>query len=91
MGEDNSVRCPNCGGLLFEKYGKTKAGKQKLRCLEPTCRRQFTLGSDHLLDPEKKKSIETLLANGIAPKKIKEAFPKDVSLRWLFELRRKIK
>lgn len=91
MGEGNDVRCPKCGGWLFEKYGKTEAGKQKLRCLEPTCRRQFTLGSDHLLNPDKKKIIEALLANGIAPKKIREAFPKDVSLRWLFGLRRKIK
>ena len=91
MGEGNSVRCPKCGGWLFEKYGKTKAGMQKLRCLEPTCRRQFVPGSDHLIDPEKKKSIEALLASGTPPEAIKTAFPKDVSLRWLYELRRKLK
>lgn len=83
------VSCPECKGTRLQRYGKTAAGLQKYRCLESGCGRQFVAGSDHLIDPEKKKIIDALLAIDTPLKKVKVAFP-EVSLRWLYELRRKV-
>jgi transposase-like protein len=85
-----SVNCPACKGNELQRYGKTKAGLQKYRCLAPRCRRQFVAGSTHLIDPEKKKIVQDLLGQGIPPKKIKAAVP-EISVRWLYELRRKVR
>lgn len=85
------VSCPDCKGTRLERYGKTKAGLQKYRCLDEKaigCRRQFVAGSTHRIDPEKKKIAQDLLAQDIAPEKIKAAVP-EISLRWLYKLRRK--
>jgi transposase-like protein len=87
MGE---VRCPDCGSGRLCRYGKTEAGKQKYRCLEPNCHRQFVAGSDHLMSRETRKLVEGLLAQDIHPKKIASAIP-GISLRWLCELRRRMK
>jgi len=73
-----------------DRYGKTDAGLQKYRCLEGGCRRQFVPGSDHLLDPDKKAVALRLLEAGVAPAKIREGIP-EISLRWLYELRKRLK
>lgn len=82
------IRCPKCGGFGLGKYGKTPASLQKYRCLKSGCGRQFVAGSDHLIDPEKKKIVIALLAQGTPPKKIEKAVP-GISLRWIYELRRR--
>ncbi|MBN1545724.1 MAG: IS1 family transposase [Syntrophaceae bacterium] len=99
------VTCPKCGGRKLEKYGKTKVGKQKYRCLR--CRRQFVPGSAHLLDPEIKRIVEKSLAENIRPKKVfnlvtailagretRKEIPqveRGISLRWIYALRRRLK
>lgn len=82
------IRCPKCGSSRLARYGMTPAGKQKYRCLE--CRRQFVTGTDHLLGPEKKTVVMRLLEADVEPTKIREAIP-DISLRWIYELRRRLK
>ena len=82
------VPCPKCGLLNLRKYGKTRAGRQKYRCSNPGCRRQFVAGSDHLLDPKVKDRVEKLLSAGEHPVRISQA-EAGVSLRWIYELRRK--
>ena len=79
-------KCPSCGGSLLQRYGKTQAGLQKYRCVEPHCRRQFVSGSDHMIGPEKKKLVMALLAQDMPPKKIAAAVP-GISMRWIYELR----
>ena len=89
----DGVNCPDCKGTKLMRYGKTKAGLQKYRCLDEKgvgCRRQFVAGSGHLIDPGKKKIVMDLLAQGIRPKKIMAAVP-GISKRWIYELRRKVK
>lgn len=91
------VKCPECGGTKLTGYGKTKAGLQKYLCRSLTkktadgtlfeCRRQFVGGSTHLIDPEKKRIAQELLAQGVPPKKIRAAVP-EISLRRLYELRK---
>jgi len=81
------VSCPDCKGTRLSRYGKTAAGLQKYQCL--TCRRLFVAGSDHLIDPEQKKIIMSLLEQDTLPKIIRKAFPR-ISLRWLYELRKRI-
>ena len=82
------LSCPQCRGSKLSRYGKTAAGRQKYRCLNPACRRQFVYGSDHLLDPETKKIVMNLLSAGVEPVQIHRAVP-EVSLRWIYELRRR--
>ena len=82
------VICPDCKGTKLSKYGKTPAGLQKYRCLNQECCRQFVFGSDHLIDAEKKKMVIALLAEGTPPKKIEKAIP-GISLRWIYEFRRR--
>jgi transposase-like protein len=90
MNEGKSVRCPVCGGWLLEKYGKTKAGKQKYRCLEPPCRRQFVAGSEHEIGAEVKGAVQNLLKQRTAPAAIAAAFPGKISLRWIYEIKRRM-
>ncbi len=40
--EDSGAGCPVCHANVFYRYGRTKQGKQRVRCL--MCGRQFTLG-----------------------------------------------
>ena len=89
MDEEKGVRCPECGGWLIKKNGKTKAGKQKYRCVsDPVCGRQFTVGS-RILGKGKLALVFKLLAQNIAPPKIKKAVP-GISLRWIYELRNRV-
>ena len=37
------VRCPACNSDAFYRYGRTRSGKRRFRCL--VCGRQFILGS----------------------------------------------
>lgn len=83
-----SLSCPQCHGIKLSRYGKTAAGRQKYRCLNPACRRQFVPFSDHFLDPETKKIVLSLLSAGVEPVQIHRAVP-EVSLRWIYELRRR--
>jgi transposase-like protein len=79
-------------------YGKTAAGRQKYLCRSLSrktadgrpfeCRRQFVAGSEHRIDPAKKQIARDLLAQGVSPKKIKAAVP-EISVRWLYELRKR--
>ena len=88
---ENNIRCPACGNPIWlMKYGKTKAGLQKYRCLEPSCRRQFVAGSDHALDPGTRARVEKLLAADVKPKQIAQA-ESGISLRWIYALKRKMK
>ena len=87
-----SESCPDCKGTRLQRYGKTSAGLQKYRCLDEHgtgCRRQFVSGSDHLIDPEKKKAILALLRQMISPKTIAAVYP-EVSKRWIYELKKRI-
>ncbi len=52
------------------------------------CKRQFVAGSDHLIDRAKKETILDLLSQGVKPKIIKNAV-KGVSIRWIYELKRR--
>jgi transposase-like protein len=98
--------CPACGGSLLAKYGKTGAGKQKFKCLDPSCRRQFVAGSKYLIDEKTKATIMELLAAGVHPKQIAAAYTKGrrqaespvdspgsghISKRWIYELRRRMR
>jgi len=83
-------RCPNpgCGGERLQRWGKSSTGRQKYRCRD--CGRQFVPGSDHLLDPDKKAIVLSLLAAGVEPNKIREAIP-EISIRWIYELRKRVR
>jgi transposase-like protein len=32
------IHCPTCHGVAVVKYGKTSAGKQRVRCQNPACK-----------------------------------------------------
>ena len=83
--------CPACKGTRLGKYGKTAAGLQKFRCLDPGCRRQFVDGSDHLIDQETRIIAERLLTWGIPPAKVAKALDGKISERWIYELTRRMK
>ena len=93
------VICPDCRGTGLEKYGKTKAGLQKYRCLNQDCRRQFVNGSEHRVDEKTKALVKQLLAAGTDPRVINQALrgadedesKPPISLRWIYELRRRMK
>ena len=82
--------CPGCKGIKLTRYGKTTAGHQKFRCLVPGCRRQFVAGSDHLVDPTEKATVEGLLKEGVSPGKIARAMS-GISRRWIYKLARRMK
>jgi len=82
------VSCPDCKGTRLQRYGKTAAGLPKYRCLGPDCGRQFVAGSHHLIDPEKKKIVMALIEQDTPPRKIEKAV-QGISLRWIYELRRR--
>jgi transposase-like protein len=84
------IRCPQCGGSGLEKYGKTSSGKQKYRCINTGCGRQFVAGSNYFIDSKIKNIIKQLLLDKVPPKKIAAAVP-EISLRWIQELRRRMK
>ena len=92
------VICPDCQGTRLEKYGKTKAGLQKYRCLDPGCRRQFVVGSDHNVADKTKVLVNQLLAENIKPRAIAKALTipdsdtkPPISLRSIYELKRRMK
>ena len=95
MGELNgeqdgkTVTCPSCGGDRLEKYGKTKAGLQKYRCLNSECRRQFVAGSAHRVKSETRETVIGLLKQDVAPTVISKSVS-GISLRRIRELRRKL-
>jgi len=84
--------CPDCGGGKLARYGKTTANLQKYRCLDEYgtgCSRQFVAGSNHLISASTRETVLRLLAENIPPGVIKKAIP-GISLRWIYELRRRI-
>ncbi len=83
------VKCPGCGSELLQKYGKTPAGKQKYRCMQENCRRQFVAGSTHRIDQGVKDIVIGLLKQNVSPAKISKSVP-GISLRRIRELRREI-
>jgi transposase-like protein len=84
------VKCPDCRGDRLEKYGTTKAGLQKYRCLNEECRRQFVPGSSHLVDKSTRQIVEQLLKANVKPAIIAKATP-GVKRRWIYDLRKRIK
>ena len=84
------ISCPECGGTRLTKYGKTLAGRQKYKCSSPICRHQFVAGSDHLVNPDIKDRVIKLLTANVHPTQIAKA-EQGISLRWLYELRRRMK
>ena len=90
MNVSEHVRCPDCRGDRLIKYGKTKRGLQKYRCLDVKCRRQFVAGSEHTLDPLTKEAAMKLIKSRVPPGTIAQALP-DISLRWINELKRRSK
>jgi transposase-like protein len=84
------VTCPACKGDRLEKYGNTKAGLQKYRCLDPKCRRQFVPGASHLVDKNTKQAVTELLKANVKPNIIAKATP-GVSRRWIYDLRKRMK
>jgi transposase-like protein len=90
------LECPSCHETNLIKYGKTPGTCwQRYRCLNPGCRRQFAAGSDHLIEPKIKAFIIEQLAVGTRPKKIVQDLRHEgrsqVSLRWIYALRRKMR
>ncbi|HOS78153.1 MAG TPA: hypothetical protein PL061_12875 [Syntrophales bacterium] len=85
---EKPLACPKCHSTSLLKWGLGASGRQKYRCA--LCRRQFVAGSDHFLEPEKKAVVMRLIEAGVEPAKIREAIP-DISLRWVYELRRRLK
>lgn len=90
---DTILSCPDCEGTRLEKYGRTRAGLQKYRCLNaaghPSGRpRQLVPGSRHIIDAKTKSAVVSLLAGNTKPEAIKAAFP-EIPLRWIYELRRR--
>jgi transposase-like protein len=86
-----ALLCPDCGSSELAKNGKTSAGLQKMKCLDGRnkgCRRQFVVGSDYMVHPLIKHIVKNLLAGEIKPKAIHQAVPW-ISIRWIYELRRK--
>lgn len=84
----SKIKCIECGDERLQKYGKTKAGRQKYRCLNPECRHQFVGESIHRINPEKKRMAVSLLTDNVSPAAISRAT--GISIRWLNELRGKI-
>ncbi|MGA2332593.1 MAG: hypothetical protein ABSG75_12610 [Syntrophales bacterium] len=89
------LECPSCHGTSLVKHGKSPGTcRQKYRCLNPGCRRQFVAGSDHLVDPEVKARVIEQLVKGIPPKKIAQDVSHEglsqISMRWVYGLRTKI-
>jgi transposase-like protein len=87
----NDNKCPACKGVKVQKYGRTKTGVQKYRCLNLGCRRQFVGASDRPVDPDTKDKIIKLLSENVHPKIIHKTFSDSISLRWIYELRRRMK
>lgn len=81
--------CPVCGGERLQKYGKTKAGLQKYRCMKEHCGRQFVAGSTHRIDQSVKEIVIGLLRQNVAPAVIAKSVP-GISLRRIRELRREM-
>ena len=84
------VKCPDCSSVYLTRYGKTQAGRQKYRCLEVDCQRQFVAGSHHLVDKEVKARVEKALAAGVNPGQIAQV-ETGISLRWIYKLQRKMR
>jgi transposase-like protein len=90
MNETTSViTCPDCGADRLQRFGTTASGKQKYRCKD--CLRQFVAEPDHLIGQATKDKIIKLLADGVHPATIYKTFGDEISLRWIFELKRKMK
>ena len=96
MTDESNVRCPECGGQRVAKYGRTRSGLQKYRCLSQDCPgrgpsggRQWVAGTDHPIDPEKKRIVLGFLAQGTHPRQI-AAVVDGISLRWIYELKRRM-
>jgi transposase-like protein len=87
----NDNKCPACKGVKVQKYGRTKTGVQKYRCLNLGCCRQFVGASDRPVDPDTKDKIIKLLSENVHPKIIHKTFSDSISLRWIYELRRRMK
>lgn len=83
-----TAKCQSYKSSRLTRFGKTKAGKQKLRCLD--CGRQFVEGSDHLIDPETREIMTGLQLAGVKPSQIAKAVPR-ISLRWIYNLRKQVK
>lgn len=92
MNDDQNIKiiCPDCGGDQLQKFGKTKAGRQKYRCLNSGCRRQFVHGSAFSVPTDIKTKVMALLDQNVNPQKIYAAFSEDISLRWIYQLRRRM-
>ncbi len=91
MRATTDLECPTCHGSKFLKYGRTRAGLQKYRCMDPDCRRQFVAGSKHMLSPKIKDLVIQKLSAGIHPTVIIKEIGPEVSLRWVYALRRKMR
>lgn len=87
--DDMGHRCPECGEGRVWKYGKTPNGRQRYRC--HVCRRQFVADSDHRVDSDAHDIVASLLSQGVAPPKIARALTGRISLRWIYELRKRMK
>lgn len=91
--DQENIKCPYCGGGV-QKFGKSTSGAQRYRCTVEGCRRQFVPGGDHLIDPEIKSMVLRMIAADVHPRKIYQSINGDgkekISLRWIYELRRKV-
>jgi transposase-like protein len=89
--EPTSVVCPKCGSLWWTYYGKTPDGRQKFKCKEPHCRHPFTAEPrGRRIDEKTKRVVLRMLGEGIPPRKIIKFVP-DIKLRWIYELKRRVK
>ena len=85
----NDIKCPECSGVNLQNYGSTKAGLKKYRC--KLCGRQFVAGSDHRINSDTKEKVIKLLSENVHPKTIHKTFSEEISLRWIYSLKRKLK
>ena len=86
----SDITCTQCGSSFgIIKYGKSRAGKQKYRCIDAGCGHQFVVDSDHYVDTATRDRVIKLLAAGVHPKQITQV-ETGISLRWIYELRRRM-
>lgn len=87
----NDIVCIKCGSIDVQKFGVTKAGLQKYRCRREACRRQFVLGSTHNIPSAVKEKVLILLSEKVDPHIIHKTYADQISLRWIFQLRRRLR
>lgn len=84
----DQILCLQCESAGVVRYGKATSGRQKYKCRN--CGRQFVPDpGNRRIDEETKRVVLQLLSEGVAPAKIKSAYP-GVSLRWIYTQKKRL-